>query len=131
MNIKLNCFVAAAVASVLVSSIALAQTLEGITVQASRALSAKSVLHVSGGIPIVDMSISYGVSTKGLDIASRDGAAALEKRINDAAKAACNEIFKQYPEATPPEAECVKTAADKAMARVHELEAAAAKKPPM
>ncbi|MGO8974132.1 MAG: UrcA family protein [Steroidobacteraceae bacterium] len=78
-------------------------------------------------IPIVDMSVSYGVSTKGLDLASHDGAVELERRINDAAKVACKEIFKQYPEATPPQADCVKAATDKAMARAHELEATAAK----
>jgi len=63
-----------------------------------------------------------------LDLASHVGALELEKRVHDAAMAACKEIGKQYPNATPSEDACAKAAADKAMVRAHELEAAAAGK---
>ena len=49
----------------------------------------------------------------------------LEKRVNDAAQTACKELGRQYPIATPSDAECAKTAAEKAMVKVHELVAAA------
>ena len=53
----------------------------------------------------------------------------MQRRVNDAAKAACKEIGHQYPDATPSDAECAKVAADKAMVRVRELLASAHKVP--
>jgi len=91
-------------------------------------MSTKSAGRTSTGVPILDVSLSYGVSTAGLDLASHVGALELEKRVHDAAMAACKEIGKQYPNATPSEDACAKAAADKAMVRAHELEAAAAGK---
>jgi UrcA family protein len=120
--------IVATVASALIGGIAIAQNTEEVTVQGTRAVSAKTVGRTASGVPIVDVSLAYGVSTAGLDLASHVGATELEKRVHDAAMAACKEISKQYPDATPSEADCAKAAADKAMVRVHELEAAAAKK---
>ena len=116
------------VAFALVGSIATAQNIEEITVQGTRIMSTKTVGRTASGVPIVDVSLSYGVSIAGLDLASHVGAAELEKRIHDAALAACKEIGRQYPDSTPSDADCAKAAADKAMVRAHELEAAAAKK---
>jgi UrcA family protein len=109
------------------SSFALAQNANEVTVQGTRVLNTKNVGRTSSGIPIVDVSLSYGVSLAGLDLASHAGATELEKRVHDAAMAACKEIGRQYPDATPSTAECAKVAADKAMVQVHELEAAAGK----
>jgi len=52
----------------------------------------------------------------------------LQKRVTDAALAACKEIGRQYPDSTPSEADCAKAATDKAIAKVNELAAAAASK---
>lgn len=120
--------IVAVVASALTSSIAVAQNVEEVTVQGTGILNVKTVAKTASGVPIVDVSLSYGVSTAGLDLASHVGATELEKRVHEAARAACKEISKQYPDATPSEADCAKAAADKAMVRVQELEAAAAKK---
>ena len=114
-------------AAALVGSMAVAQQTEEVTVQASRTVE-KHVGHTSTGIPIVDVSLAYGVSYAGLDLASHAGVMELEKRVNDAAQQACKELARQYPfHATPNDAECAKTTADKAMVKVHELAAAAAK----
>ncbi len=118
----------AAAAVALFGSLAVAQSSEEITVQGTRVMSTKSAGRTSTGVPILDVSLSYGVSTAGLDLASHVGALELEKRVHDAAMAACKEIGKQYPNATPSEDACAKAAADKAMVRAHELEAAAAGK---
>lgn len=131
MKTNLVKVIVATVASALIGSIAIAQNLEEVTVQGTRTLSAKTVGHTASGVPIVDVSLTYGVSTAGLDLASHVGATELEKRVHGAAMAACKEISKQYPDATPSETDCAKAAAEKAMVRVHELEAAAAKKPGM
>ena len=125
---KMNLIIGGMVAAALIGSIAAAQNIEEVTVQGTRMLSTKAAGHTASGVPIVDVSLSYGVSTAGLDLASHAGAMELEKRVHDAGMAACKEITKQYPDAMPSEADCAKAAADKAMVRVHELEAAAAKK---
>ena len=111
-----------------ISAIALADDMGSVTVQATRVVSQKTVGRTASGIPIVDISLSYGVSAKGLDLASHAGFMELEKRVNDAAKSACQELSRQYPEATPSDADCAKNAAAKAMVRVNELAAAATKK---
>jgi UrcA family protein len=78
--------------------------------------------------PILDVSLSYGVSTAGLNLGTQAGAAELEKRVRDAATAACEELGRKYSDATPSDADCIKAATNEAMVRVRELEAAAAKK---
>jgi UrcA family protein len=114
--------------SALVSSTAVAQKTEEITVEASRIVT-KEVARTPTGITINSMSLSYRVSPVGLHLASSAGAADFEKRVRDAAHAACKEISRQYPDATPSDAECAKVTADKAMVKVHELVAAVGKKP--
>lgn len=117
-------------ASISLDSIAVAQDLQEIVVTGKGDVGVKPAGKTASGVPIVDVSISYGVSYAGLDLASAVGAAEIEKRVNDAAKEACKEIAAKRPLAqfTTSEAECAKAAADKAMVKVHELEAAAAKK---
>ena len=122
--------VAAAVgvsAAALISSGTVAQTVEEVTVQATRNVSTKLVGTTSSGIPIREVSLSYGVSTSGLDLATVAGAEELDKRINDAALAACQEVGRQYPKSTPGDAECAQAAAKKAMVTAHELVHAANK----
>ena len=70
------------------SGSAAAQALEEITVQGSRAVEVKNVGTTSSGYKVKDISLSYGVSTAGMDLASAAGAEALAQRVNDAAKAA-------------------------------------------
>jgi UrcA family protein len=129
MSIKL---VAVSAAAALIAGVAVAQGVPEVKVQATRvissAISAKTVGRTSSGVPIKDITLSYGVSAEGLDLATNTGAVAFEQRVKDAAEQACKEIGRQYPDATPSDAECAKTAADKAMGPVHELIAAAEKR---
>jgi len=60
-----------AIASVLASGIATAQDLEEVKVQATRAFEKKVVGRTSSNVPIVNISISYGVSVADLDLATR------------------------------------------------------------
>jgi UrcA family protein len=111
------------------SGIVAAQNLDEITVQASRVLSTKAVgRDAATGAPILDVSVSYGIRTDDLDLASHYGPIQLEKRVRDAAMAACKEISRQYPNSSPSDEVCAKTAADKAMVNVHQLVAVAAAK---
>jgi len=115
----------AAVASMLVSGIAIAQNVDEINVQGKRVLNTKTVGRTSSGIPVMEVSVSYAVSAAGVDPASSAGAAELAQRVDVAAGAACKEISRQYPDATPSDAECGTEAAGKAMVKVRELAAAA------
>jgi len=117
----------ALVASTLIAGIAVAQNLEEITVQGTRMVTTKLVGRTSTGIPINDVSLSYGVSTAGVDLTSHAGVMELEKRVHEVAESACKELGKRYPQSTPSDADCAKAAADKAMVQVNALAAAAAK----
>ena len=101
------------------------EQLSEITVQAKRLVSTQVVGRTSSGIPIVNISLSYGVSLKDLDVLSPPGMQAAEKRINDAALSACQEIGRQYPDATPDDKTCAKDAAKKATAQLHKRAQAA------
>ncbi len=118
--------IASAVLSIIAGG-ALAQTTPEVTVTSTRAVE-KTVGRSASGIPIVDVSLSYGVSAKGLDLTSSNGRAEFEKRVSDAAMEACQELGKRYPGSTPTDAQCAKAATDKAMAQVHKVEDAATKK---
>lgn len=114
-------------AAAFTGNILLAQQIPEVTVQASRVVE-KQVGRTSTGIPIVDVSLSYGVSYAGLDLVTNAGVMELEKRVKDAAMQACKELSRQYPISAQSDADCAKAAADKAMVKVHELAAAAAAK---
>jgi UrcA family protein len=128
MSIKL---VAVSAAAALIAGVAVAQGVPEVKVQATRVISssinAKTVGKTASGVPIQDVTLSYGVSAQGLDLSTNTGARAFEQRVKDAAEQACKDIGRQYPDSTPSDADCAKTAADSAMPRVHELITAAEK----
>jgi UrcA family protein len=103
-----------------------AQTLPEIVVTSSRTVATETG-QMPGGTPIVRVSLSYTVSAKGMDLSSQDGKAKFEKAVGDAALKACDAIHNQFPETNPSVQECAQQAKDKAMPKVHELEAKAAK----
>lgn len=124
MSNRLIKVAAGLLAAVSVTGIVVAQDTGEVTVQASRVVK-KTIGTTASGIPIQDISLSYGVSTAGIDLASGAGAAELQKRVADAAKAACKELARQYPDSSTTDADCVKTATDKAMVKANALIAAA------
>jgi len=115
--------VAGAIALALVGS-AFAQVPQEVRVQATRVMSSKTAGHTSSGVPIYDLSLSYGVSLAGLDLSTSSGATEAAKRVSDAADSACKELGDKYPDATPSQKECAKAASDKAMVELHGLVAA-------
>lgn len=127
MNTILGRVVLGASIAMLASSAVVAQDVPEVTVEAKRLLSTKVTQHIEGGVPIQDISVSYGVRTSDLDLATHSAALVLEQRVKDAAKLACKEIYRQFPEATPSASECAKTAAEKAMPQVNRLVASAEK----
>jgi len=75
--------------------------------------------------PVNEVALTYTVSPASFDLTTAAGRAGLEKAVNDTAMDVCKEIGKQYPGSTPEDAGCAKAAADKAMVKVREVEAAA------
>ena len=114
-------------ATALVGTIAIAQQPDEVKVEASRIVKTVASKGVSG-VEIVDMSLSYGVSYAGLDLASRAGAVELERRISAAAHKACKELGRQYPDSTPSDPECTRVTTDKGLVAAHALEASAGKR---
>jgi UrcA family protein len=97
-----------------------------VRVEASRIVT-KQAGQSFDGVPITDISLSYEVSLDDLNLASTAGMSAAEKRINNAAEAACKEISRDRPNATPADATCADKAARAAMIKLREAMAAAAK----
>ena len=127
MNKSVMGAAAALAACALFAGTAMAQQSEEITVTASRIAHPKVVTAVPGTF-MKDISLSYGVSTAGLDLTRTASEAELERRVNDAALAACKDIEKDYPmQSQPSVSECASNAAGKAMVQVHALIAAANK----
>ncbi len=118
---------AALAACSLLAGTATAQQSEEITVTALRIAHPKVVTAVPGTF-MKDISLSYGVSTAGLDLTRTASEAELERRVNEAALAACKDIEKDYPmQSQPTVSECASNAAVKAMVQVHAMIAAANK----
>lgn len=105
-----------------------------VTVETSRIVEEKAGF-TSTGIPLRSFALSYEVSLDDLDMTSSAGVAAAEKRINNAALEACKQINNEsthlFPtdQLSPSTEDCAKDAARKAMARLHQAIAAAAKNP--
>jgi len=115
-----------AAAAVLLIDLAVAQSAPEVQVQAKRAVTT-STGRIANGVPVMDITVSYGVSAKDIDLSTSSGAKELEQRVNDAAAAACKEISRQLASGSPSEAECIANASGKAMGKVREMVAAAQK----
>lgn len=117
---------AAGAAALLLTDLAVAQIAPEVQVEAKRVVGTQA-LERNAGLPITNIQLSYTVSARDIDISTNSGAKVLEQRVKDAAAAACKEMSRQFPNATPSDAECASNAAAKAMGQVHELVAAAEK----
>lgn len=127
MNIIVGRVVLGVASAMLASSAVIAQDVPEVTVQAKRLLTTKVTERIEGGVPLQDISVTYGVRTSDLDLATHSAALVLEQRVKDAARLACKEISRQFPDASPGEAECANTAAAQAMPQVKQLVASAEK----
>jgi UrcA family protein len=112
-------------ASVAFAGQASAQQIEGVNVEASRIVKERIGTTADNLTPINSVSLSYKVSYADLDLATSAGAKALEERVKAASLAACKEITRLYPNASPDDSACAKKAATEAMVKVRELVAAA------
>jgi UrcA family protein len=101
-----------------------------ITVQASQKVKTKQVGISYTGIPIEQIQLTRHVGYGDLDLASPAGKAALDKRIKDTAKAACEQLSRLYPleQWTTDNQTCIADAIDAAMTQEETMLAVASTK---
>ena len=101
-----------------------------ITVHASQKVKTKQVGISYTGIPIEQVQLTRHVGYGDLDLASPAGKAALDKRIKDIAKAACEQLSTLYPleQWTTDNQTCIADAIGAAMTQEETILAVASKK---
>ena len=129
MRMQEHIVAAGAIACTLIGGMAMAQGTEEVKVQATRMIETKVVGRTDRLVPITEIALSYRVSLSGIDVTNSAGVAEAERRVSDAALAACREITRQYPTARPDDEKCAKIAADEAMVTVRNMIAAARQRP--
>ncbi len=77
------------------------------------------------GTPIEQVTITHRVSYADLDLATRAGAAELERRVKETARTACRQLDDLYPAEMRNARECAKTAIAQASPQVQSAIAAA------
>jgi UrcA family protein len=94
-----------------------------------------SVNHVTvldGGFQVIDRAkLSSRVNIADLNLRTHAGVMELKWRVTDAAQSVCKELAIRYPNGTPNEAQCAKTAAKDALATVRKIVAATEKRAPI
>jgi len=119
---------AGALATAALGTFAVAQQkMQQIRVEASHNVVTEQTGRTYAGIPIKTMTLSYEVNLDDLDLSTAAGETEAEKRINNAAMAACKEVARVAPSSMPADAECATKAARGPVAQVR---AAAAGKGP-
>jgi len=110
-----------ATACLLLSGASVAEELEKVTVTRSGAIEVKHEQSDYGYL--VDrktLRLRKSVSLAGVDLGTSAGLKEMEKRVTDAARAACAAITEKYPDATPSDSRCVEDAVEVAMTKVHQ-----------
>jgi UrcA family protein len=125
----------AAVACVLISGVGWAaqndeDRMPQITVQARQKVSTKQVGVSYTGIPIEEIQLTRHVGYGDLDLSSSQGRAALDKRIRETAKKACEQLNSLYPleQWIGDDGACLNRALDAAMEQEKTIVAAASQK---
>jgi UrcA family protein len=94
-----------------------------------------SVDHVTvleGSFNVIDNAkLSSRVNIADLNLSTYAGVMELKWRVTNAAQAVCKELAIRYPDGTPSEAQCAKTAAKNTLATVRNIVAAAKKRAPI
>lgn len=87
-----------------------------------RRIITRTVTRTPVGATLTEMTVSYRIGYGDLDLRSGAGRSELERRVSDAAVAACKEIGRVYPFAEPNDAECTRISRDRAMQQVKKLQ---------
>jgi UrcA family protein len=95
-------------------------------------ISVNHVTVLNGSFYVIDRAkLSSRVKIADLNLSTYAGVMELKWRVTDAAQAVCKELAVRYPDGTPSEAQCAKTAAKDALATVRKILAATEKRTPI
>lgn len=98
-----------------------AAEIEEIVVTGRRIIT-RTVSRTPVGATLNEMTLSYRIRYDDLDLHTGAGRSELERRVGDAALAACKEIGRVYPLAEPNDAECARLSRARAMEEVKKAE---------
>jgi UrcA family protein len=126
---RLTAVVAALAAGMWFSSIAQADTDMNAIVVSAGVLTTETVGHSAIGAPMERVTLTHHVSYADLDLESHAGVLALEQRVKDVARLACDQLDKLYPFEEKSAPECIADAVAQASGQVEQAIAAAQRKP--
>lgn len=96
------------------------------TVVVEAAVMTKTVIgHSDLGAPMEQVTLTHRVSYADLDLATHSGALALEQRVKETARIACEQLDKLYPLEEKQAPECIREAIEKSSGQVQAAIAAA------
>ncbi len=121
--------IAAVAAAVCLAPIARADTALKAIVVSAGVLTTETVGHSTIGAPMERVTLTHRVSYADLDLSSHAGALALEERVKEVARLACEQLDKLYPLEEKNAPECIADAIAQASGQVQEAIAAAQRKP--
>jgi len=105
-------------ASLCLSAAALADnTMETVTITAG-VMTKTTLEHSAVGVPTELVTVAHRVSYADLDLATHSGAMTLKRRVETAARMACEQLDKLYPNEEPELPHCIHVAVRKASSQV-------------
>ena len=121
--------IAAVAATVCLTPIARADTGMKAIVVSAGVLTTETLGHSAIGAPMERVTLTHRVSYTDLDLSSHAGALALEQRVKEVARLACEQLDKLYPLEEKNAPECIADAVAQASAQVQAAIAAVQQKP--
>jgi UrcA family protein len=95
-------------------------------------ISVEHVTVLDGSFNVIDRAkLSSRVNIADLNLSTYAGVMELKWRVTNAALAVCKDLAVRYPNGTPSEAQCAKTAAKDALATVRNIVAATKERAPI
>ncbi len=116
-----------AAVSGLLCTVAVAQKVPEVTVQAHRGVTTKQVGRDRAGIPVSEATMSLGVSLADLDLSTSAGEDEAKKRIFAAAGEVCMDIVREFPEEVHTLQKCTRETSRQAESELQRLVATAEK----
>ena len=109
----------------LLCTVAIAQKVPEVQVQAHRGVTSKQIGRDRGGIPVSEATMSLGVSLADLDLSTSEGKSEAHRRIFTAAGEVCMDIVQEFPEEVHTLQKCTRETSRQAESELQRLVAQA------
>jgi len=114
------------VVSALLGTVAIAQKVPEVIVQAHRGVTTKSLGRDRLGIPVTEATMSLGVSLADLDLSTSAGKSEASQRIFKASGEVCMDLVNEFPEEVHTLQKCTRETSHQAEKQLQRLVATAA-----